>query len=227
MGGLEIAALVSMLGGAFMQHQAQQSAASNQQKAIRESLQRQQALQREAEDVAMDKALEFAPQTRQDKQAQIGEQLTQEMLAPVQQAAASQQAPSVQGDVSEDYTTAKAKSQAEQMKSAESLARIFGRIGSAGQLRQNEAIGLGDTAQKIGMLGNFSRGQTAADQIGINAAGIPSGGAMLGGTILQGVGTAGLMGAFDGLKKAAVGNVWSGAPNKSLSNLTVTPGFKL
>lgn len=224
---LGIASLIAMVAGAYMQNQAQQKAASRQQDTIRESLQRQQALQREAEGTAMSKAMEFAPENRQDKQSQIEQQLTQEMLEPVQQAAIAQEAPSVQGDVSEDYSTAKAKSQAEQMKSAESLARIFGRIGSAGQLRQNEAIGLGDTANEIGMLGGFSRGQAMADQAAIQSAGVPNGGAMLGGTILQGAGTAGMMGAFDGLKAAGTGNVWSGAPNKALSNLKTTPGFSL
>jgi hypothetical protein len=221
-----IAALVSLVGGAFLQNQAQESAAKRQQATIRDSLERQQSYQRQAEQTAMQKAQEFAPQNRQDKQDDIEQNITQQMLQPVQQQADIQSAPSVQGDVSTDYTTAKAASQAEQLKSAETLARIFGRTGAASELRQGEAIGLGDTGQQIDTLHNFSQGQGAADQYGINAAGIPNGGAMLAGTVLQGAGQAGLMGAFDGLK-SNVGNVWTGAPNKSLSNLSVSPGFSL
>lgn len=222
-----IASLVAMIAGAYMQNKAQTDAADRQQQTIRESLQRQQALQRNAEDTAMKKALDFAPETRHEKQAQLEQQLTQELIAPVQQAAVAQEAPSVQGDVSEDYTTAKAKSQAEQMKSAESLARIFGRIGSASQLRQNEAIGLGDTANQIGMLSSFSQGQRLADQVGIHAAGVPDGGAMLAGTVLQGAGSAGMSGAFDGLKTAGMGNVWSGAaPVAQTGNIGLTGAGK-
>lgn len=223
-----IASLVAMVAGAYMQNKAQTDAANRQQQTIRESLQRQQTLQREAEDTAIKKATEFAPETRQEKQAQLEQQITTEMLQPVQQAAVAQEAPSVQGDVSEDYSTAKAKSQAEQMKSAESLARIFGRIGSAGELRRNEAIGLGDTQQQIGALGSFSRGQAMADQAAIQSAGVPNGGAMLGGTILQGAGTAGMMGAFDGLKAAGANNIWSGAaPVGQTNNIGLTGAGKL
>ncbi|MBC2768557.1 hypothetical protein [Pusillimonas minor] len=205
-----IAGLVAAIGGAFIQNQAQQSAAARQQRAIQDSLARQQELQRQAEQAALRKANEFSPDDRLEKQKAIEQQLTTEMLAPVQEnAAVRAEAPSVQGDVSEDYSTARASSMAQQAKTAEALARIFGKIGSATQLRQNEAVGLGDTANQIGMLRNFSQGQQAADQAGIQAAGTPSGGAMLAGSILQGVGQVGMMGGFEGLG-GAESSVWSG-----------------
>ncbi|RII84354.1 hypothetical protein [Neopusillimonas maritima] len=211
MTGFEIASLVSLISGAFIQNQAVQDAAARQQRAIQDSLIRQQNLQRQAEQAAMKKATEFNPDDRLDKQNVIEQQLTSEMLEPVKQNMAERvEAPSVQGDVSDDYSTARASSMAQQAKTAEALARIFGRIGSASQLRQNEAIGIGDSANEIGMLKNFSRGQHAADQVGIQAAGTPSGGAMLAGTILQGVGQTGLMGAFDGIGSSS-NSVWSGS----------------
>ncbi|HCP79688.1 MAG: hypothetical protein CML16_17485 [Pusillimonas sp.] len=217
-----IAGLVAAIGGAFIQNQAQQDAAARQQRAIQESLMRQQNLQRQAEQAAMKKATEFNPDDRLDKQNVIEQQLTTEMLEPVKQNMAERvEAPSVQGDVSDDYSTARASSMAQQAKTAEALARIFGRIGSASQLRQNEAIGIGDTANEIGMLKNFSRGQHAADQVGIQSAGIPDGGSMLAGSVLQGVGTVGMMGGFDGLSnsaKAAGSNVWSGAKPVAQTN---------
>lgn len=223
-----IAGLIATVGGAFVQQQAADAAARRQQQAIRESLERQRQLQMEAERAAMSRAQEFAPEDRQAEQSKIADQMTTEFVAPIEQAAAREVAPPVQGDVSSDYTATRAKSMAEQAKAADALARLFGRIGSASQLRQNEAVRLGDTATQIGMLNNFSRGQSQADQYGINAAGVPDGGAMLAGTILQGVGTAGVMGAFDGLKGAAgAGNVWGGAPAKDLSNLKVGKGFSL
>lgn len=223
-----IASLVSMVGGAFVQQQAADEAARRQQQAIRESLDRQRRLQIEAERAAMNRAQEFAPEDRQAEQNQIAEQLTTEFVAPVTQASAREEAPPIQGDVSSDYTAARAKSMAEQAKAAEALARLYGRIGSASQLRQNEAMRLGDTATQIGMLNNFSQGQARADQYGINAAGIPDGGPMLAGTILQGAGTAGIMGAFDGLKDAwNVDKFTDGTLAKDFSNLKLGKSLHL
>lgn len=218
-----IAALISMVGGAVMQQQAQEQAARRQQREIQASLERQRAFQREAEQAAMSKAMEFAPQDRQEKQQQIEQQITTQMMEPVRQFAAANEAPPVQGDVSDAYLTARAKSQAEQMKAAEALARIFGKTQGAQQLRQNEAIGMLGTGAAIDRLRSFSQGTHAADQIGINAAGVPDGGQVLAGTIMQGLGSVGLSQSLGDLFKTTGGDVWSGAaPVAQTNNVGLT-----
>ena len=189
-----IASLIATIAGAYMQYQAQQAAQERQQQAIREALDNQERLQRQAEQKALDTAQKFAPEDRKAEQQTIETQLTQDLMQPVSESQAiraDQQ--TTQGNVSNDYTTAKAKSDLATLKSTESLARLLGKTTSANRLRMNEGINLMDAGQSIDQLANFSRGQTGADQIKIQQAGLVSPGATLAGSLLQGVGTAGLM----------------------------------
>lgn len=204
-----IAALVAAVSGAAIQQQATQSAARRQQSAIQDANARQQDYQRQAEGVATRAAQDFGGEQRQDRQATAEQAITEVLAQPVQQAAtaAAEAGPRVQGAVSNDYVTGTANAQAREMASAQALAQLFGRIGGAGRLRQDESINLADAGNQIDRLGNYSRGRLAADQVGIQQAGIPNGGAMLGGTLLQAGGTAALAG---GLGKAAPGGAWSG-----------------
>ncbi|MFY2599460.1 hypothetical protein ACOTHJ_21195 [Achromobacter xylosoxidans] len=210
-----IAALIAALAGAALQQQAASDARRNQQRLIQENLMRQQGFQREAEQAALDRAKEFAPEVREDKQKQLEQEATQQMIQPVEQSApAMQDQSAVQGNVSADYTAGRAKSQAEQLRNANALASILGKITGAGRLRQNEALGMAETGQLIDRLKSFSRGSQGAADIGVSQAGTPNGGAMLGGAALQGLGALGMSGALDGIGKGVkVGNAWTGLGN--------------
>lgn len=210
-----IAALIAAIAGAALQAKASSDARRNQQRVIQENLMRQQGFQREAEQAALDRAKEFAPEVRQEKQQQLEQAATEQMIQPVEQAApAMQDQSAVQGNVSADYTAGRAKSQAEQLRSANALASILGKITGAGRLRQNEALGMAETGQFIDRLKSFSRGSQGAADIGISQAGTPNGGAMLGGAALQGLGALGMSGALDGIGKGVkVGNAWTGLGN--------------
>jgi vacuolar-type H+-ATPase subunit H len=194
MTGLEIAALVAMVAGAGMQYKATQDARSRQDASIRESLARQRELQQQAEQKAMSTAREYGTEDRRTEQTQIADQITQELLTPVSesQAIRSQQS-TTQGNVSNDYSTAKAASDVQSLKAAEQLARLLGKSTSANRLRMNEGIRLMDAGQAIDQLGSFSRGNQAADQIAITQAGRPDAGLQFAGSVLQGVGSAGFM----------------------------------
>lgn len=201
-------AIVAALGAAT-QAQAQRDASKRQQRLVQENLIRQQGYQREAEQAALDRAQQFAPETRQDKQQQLEQAATEQMIQPVEQAApAMQEQSAVQGNVSQDYTAGRAKSQAEQLRSANALASILGKITGAGRLRQNEALDMAETGQYIDRLKSFSQGSGNAAQIGIQSAGQPNGGAMLAGGLLQAAGTVGVMKGLGNAGGAA--NAWSG-----------------
>jgi len=156
---LPIVAIAAMVAGTAMQQQAQAAAVSRQQRAMRASLMRQQSLQREAEQAAMKKAQEFAPDDRQNERIKIEQQITDNLTDAAASARPMQEAPSVQGNVSSEYLTGRAQSQAEQAKSARALAALFGKTMSANRLRQNEILGLADTGAYIDRLRNFSSGQ--------------------------------------------------------------------
>lgn len=190
----QIAALAAMVAGSYMQYQANTEAADRQQSAIRQSLDRQSELQKQAEKKALDTAGKFAPGDRAKEQAAIEEQIATDLMAPVsesQQIRAQQS--TTQGDVSNDYSDAKAASTAASLKSAEQLARLLGKTTSANRLQMNEGIRMLDSGQAIDQLNSFSRGQQAADQIGIQVAGRPDAEKVFMGSLLSTAGSAGMM----------------------------------
>lgn len=199
MTGFEIAALIAMLAGSGMQYKANKDAERRQEQATREALARQAELQKKAETKALTTADGFSTDKRDAEQAQIEANLTGELIKPVAEAQQINAAQSTtQGNVSNDYTAAKAASNVQQMKTAEALARLLGKTTAAGRLRTNEAIRMTDAAAEIDRLGNFSRGQSGADQIGIQAAGRPNAGLVLGGSLLTAAGGAALAGGANG-----------------------------
>lgn len=204
--GTTIASLVALAAGAAMQAKANQDARDRQQRETQLSLQRQDDFARQAEQKALGQAKEFTTPDRQAEQQQIETQINDELLKPVESAQQinSQQA-TTQGDVSSDYSTAKAAADVNTLKNARVLAGLLAKTTAAGRLRSDEAIRMADTAAGIDRLGNFSRGQAAADQLGIQAAGVPDSGMMIGGQLLQGAGMMGAAGAFSGAGGGAAG----------------------
>lgn len=194
-----IAALVAMLGGTAMQFKASSDAQARQRRQIADSMARQRQFQMQAEQTAMNRAKEFGTEDRQKERQQIEEEIATDLAAPALEAQQiNNQTTATQGDVSGDYSRAKAESNLNRLKSAEALARLLGRTTSANRLRQNEAVRLADTEMDIRRLGNFARGQVNADEIGIQQAGIPDAGLQLAGGLVSSLGSAALMGGPQG-----------------------------
>lgn len=200
-----IAALVAAIAGAGMQYKAQQDASKRQRDEIARSLQAQRELQMQAEQKALSTAQTYETPKRQQEQQEIAQEIEQSLVRPVAESQAIRnQQTTTQGDVSQDYTTAKAKAELETMKQAEGLARLLGKTTSAGRLRMHEGIRLMDAGMDVDRLNNFSRGQHGADQIAIQQAGQTDPGKMFLGSVLQSLGTAGLAygGSTSGAAKA-------------------------
>lgn len=209
---LTIASLISAIAGSAMQYSASQDAAARQRQQIQDETQRQQAFQRQAEQTALNRVQDYDPQTRRDNQQQIEQQVTDNLMQPVQQAQpAMQDQSSVQGDVSSDYTTARARSQADQMNLVQNLARIMGKITGANRLRQDEALKMLSTGQQIDQLKNFAQGSQGVNQLEVQQAGVPDGGTMLAGGLLQTLGSVGLMKGLSKSSTSGASNVWAGA----------------
>lgn len=189
-----IAALITAVAGAGIQYKASSDAQARQQEEIQRGLASQKALQQRAEQAAMQAAKNYETPKRQEEQTQIADQITADLIAPVSESQtirAEQQ--TTQGDVSGDYTTAKAASDVNAMKAAQSLAKMMGKTTSANRLRMNEGIRMMDTGQDIDRLAGFSRGQFKADEIATQQAGQVDPGMMFAGSLLQTAGTAGMM----------------------------------
>ena len=206
-----IAALLAAVVGAGVQYKAQTDAAERQQREIAASLLKQDEYSRKAEKKALDTAQTYAPEKRLAEQDQLATEIEQSLIQPVAESQAIRnQQTTTQGDVSQDYTAAKARSELETMKQAEGLARLLGKTSSANRLRLNEGVRLMDAGMDVDRLGNFARGQYQADQIGIQQAGQPNAGQMFLGSVLQGLGSAG-MARYGGTLGGAGDDIFFGA----------------
>lgn len=191
---ITIAALVAAVAGAGIQYKASQDAQNRQREEIARSLEAQRELQMQAEKKAMDAATGYETPKRAAEQQQLATEIEQSLIQPVSESQAIRaEQQTTQGDVSDDYQTAKAAADLETMKSAEQLARLLGKTTSASRLRMNEGIRLMDTGQAVDQLNSFSRGRSGADNIAIQQAGLVDPGQVFLGSLLQTAGTAGLM----------------------------------
>lgn len=218
------AALAAMVAGAAIQYQSQTEAQERQQQQIQRSLAAQEELQKRAESKAMATAEKFAPKDRLTEQNAIADQIAAELIAPVSDSQAIRaQQQTTQGNVSDDYTTAKATSDANALKNADALARLLGKTTSANRLRMNEGIRLMDTGMAIDQLNSFSKGQQAADAIAIQQAGLVDPGKVFAGQLLSAAGSAGLMygGAAAGAAKA--GTTGAGAAGAAGGTASLAP----
>lgn len=171
-----------MLLGAAMTAKTNSDAIAKQKRMAVESQQRALNAQNQATGVAMKRVQEFEPEKRQQNQDQITQDLTQKFdqaaAAPIT-AQGVEIGKTIPGGTT-DYLTTKAKEMAKATESNRNLAALFGRIGSAGQLRRNESVGIGDTAGQIGRIGTGADNLSQIDQIGINSVQPSVGGQLLG-----------------------------------------------
>lgn len=199
---LDIASLFSMLAGTATQYKASTDAQSRQRAAIEQSLQRQADFSKKATQKALDVAQQFDPNNRIARQDVIQADTQKQLETPVLESqVARADGQTVVGNVSKDYTAAKATSDLNQLKATSDLARLLSKSTSAARLRQNEAIDLMNAGQSIDQINNFAGGQKNADAIGIQQAGLMDPNLMLVGQLLSGGGQAGLM--MNSNKKAA------------------------
>ena len=165
-------AIAALVASAALQQINTSMAASRQQKVAREAMKRQRDYQMRAEKIAMDNAQEYRTDTREKKQDEIADELTQTYFRPVEATQTAHAAAArTQGDVSQDYLDAKSASDNRQMASAKELATLLGRKNSANRLRQYEAIDMADNASEIARLNNYANRMYNVDSYAINAAG--------------------------------------------------------
>ncbi len=181
----------AMLLGAYLQSDAASSAAERQQQEAMRAQQRQTEMRARANKEVMDRAQQFDPENRSNKQAEIAQTIEGQLNKSADAPAITAQGVTIGAGLSPqsaDYKATQGREQTRVANSLHQLASLMGRTGSAGQLRQSEAIGIGDTA------GALSRIQTGADNIGeidktaIKYAGQPSVGQMLIGQAIGGYG---------------------------------------
>lgn len=174
--------IAMMVASAALQYNSQAQAAAAQKRAAVEAQHRQLAAQNMATEAATKRAQEFQPEVRKERQDQIAQDLTQQYQGAAEAKPITAQGVEVGQTIpggTADYLASKGREVAKAAEANRKLAALFGRIGSAGQLRRDEAVGIGDTAGQIGRIQTGANNIAGIDQVGIEAAGQPSLGGMI------------------------------------------------
>lgn len=219
-----------MLAGAAITAHGQNQALKRQKQIQVASQQEQLRARDRATDTAMKRAMEFQAGDRQERQDEIAQQLESEFQPAVQGSPITAQGVQVGSTIptsaaTSDYLAATAREKAKATDSLRTLAQLMGRIGSAGQLRRDEAIGLGDTAGEIGRIQGNAGNMAEIENIRTNAV-TPSLGSQLIGGAMSAYGAGRMAGAgVGGTAQRALRPVVPGGSyaNPSLLALADTP----
>jgi hypothetical protein len=146
-----------MLAGAAITAHGQGQALKKQKRIAVAGQQEMLNERNKATDVALRKAAEFNPDARAQQQQEIAQALEGDYRQAVEGTPITAQGVQVGSTIpagagTSDYLAATAREKAKSTESLRQLAQLMGRIGSAGQLRRNEATGIGDTAGEIGRI---------------------------------------------------------------------------
>lgn len=182
-----------MLAGTALQMNAQRQARNRQEDAIRRAVEEQDAYSRQAEGMALENAQEYRPEARterfEDARTEAGNSLAAGLVA----ARDSMPTPSSGGGrISKAFTTAQAKSQADQLQESLDMARAMGRVRGAQDMLTEEGLTDADTAARLRVVGRNATGSARAAQPGIAAAGQPDLFQMAAGQVMYGAGAGGL-----------------------------------
>lgn len=196
---------LAMLAGTAVQAYGQNQALKKQQGIALRGQREQLDARNQATQLASQRASEFDPTQRQDRQNEITQNLETQFNEASQGAPITAQGVQVGATIpgtsaTGDYLAATAREKAKSTASLRDLASLMGRIGSAGQLRRNEAVGIGDTAEQIGRIQGNAQNMVGIGEMEANAV-TPSLGSQLLGGALSAYGS-GALGA-SGLGKAA------------------------
>jgi hypothetical protein len=180
-----------MAGGTYVQNEAANDAADRQQAAMNAALEQSDSFSKKAEDTAMLNAQEYAPEARAQRfdtaRQDAGESLAQQLTQSREKVTAPEQA---SGRLSEAFSTASAKSQADQLQTSLDMARAMGRVRGANDMMTEEGLINADYASQLGTIGRNAGGSMNAAGVGINAAGMPDNNQMALGGLAQGLGSA-------------------------------------
>lgn len=139
---------------------------------------------------------EYETDNRLKQQEALSDQTKQAISQPVENVQLNTATKGgTQGDVSSDYTTARARANAQTLEDVRNLAQMMGAVTSAQRLRQNEGFRLADLQNEINLMNSFNNGNQRVAQLRAQAKAEGQQGWKLGGQIASALGSAISMGA--------------------------------
>ena len=159
-------------------------------------------------DVINDAAQEFDNSKRQNQQQEIAQKVSDEIKGNVAESQALRnESQAVQGNVSNDYLTAREAANDKTMAASNAFADLVGKIRSAAQLRQNEGIGLMKTGQLVDQFARDARGNWQVGQARVNDAMHSKDALKSAGQIVSALGAAMSLGSLAGAGSAASSSI--------------------
>lgn len=152
-----IAGLVALIAGAAANQYGQMRQSKKAQGQADQLIMQQMKQGQDINDELLKAADQYQDQTRQDKVAEIAGQLASRYEEPVLTSQSERsEAQATEGNVSSDYTQAKARQDAQSLQDIRNLASLMGKVNSASRLRMNEGFDLAKTQQRIAQLNKFA-----------------------------------------------------------------------
>lgn len=109
---------------------------------------------------------EYETDNRLKQQEALSDQTKQAISQPVENVQLNTATKGgTQGDVSSDYTTARARANAQTLEDVRNLAQMMGAVTSAQRLRQNEGFRLADLQNEINLMNSFNNGNQRVAQL--------------------------------------------------------------
>lgn len=201
---LGTAAIIAMIAGTAMQQYANYSANKAAQKQLNAAMYQLDKDGKKITDVIDESAQDFEHDKRAAQQQELAQKVSDEIKGNVAESQALRnESQAVQGNVSNDYLTAREAANDKTMAASNAFADLVGKIRSAAQLRQNEGIGLMKTGQKVDQFARDARGNWQVGQARVNDAMHSKDALKSAGQIVSALGAAMSLGSLAGAGSAA------------------------
>lgn len=189
-----IGGIIATIVGAAMQQYATYNANKAAQKRLNEAMYQLDDDGKKITDAIDEASQGFDASKRYAQQQEIAENVANDIKADVAESQALRnESQAVQGNVSNDYLTAREAANDKTMATSNAFADLVGKIRSAAQLRQNENIGMMKTGQKVDQLARNARGNWQVGQVRVNDALHSKDDLKAAGAIIQAIGSVATM----------------------------------
>lgn len=172
---------------------AQEDAASNRKKAVGRAQDWQDKASRKTLDTSMTNAQQYDPTARAQANTQAQDTATHSLQGYLE--AAKQPSEAVKGAVSSVFSTGRAERTLADANRATTLARLFGKMRGATDLRSIEGLNNADAATRVAGMARNKANMAGAQSVDIQEAGTPDPTLMLLGSLMSGYGMAAAGGA--------------------------------
>lgn len=183
-----------MLGGMATQYYAQNEAASDRKRAVGRAQDWQDTASRKIIDTSMKNAQQYDPTARTQANAQAQDAATNSLRGYLEAAKGQQPSSGTTGAVSSTFTTDRAERALADANRATTLARLFGKMRGATDLRAIEGLNNADAATRVAGMARNKANMAGAQSVDIQEAGQEDPTLMLLSSLMTGYGMGGLAG---------------------------------